>query len=122
MTVKELYEHAKALMFEKKNSNDYDGYYIQWINMLLSENFDLNNGLRVSRRLPELLRVPFISHEDDEIAYEEDLTYEVLGNGLASKFFIDDDLSKFNLFDTEYRNAQGKYVRFNVEDETYDFS
>lgn len=28
MTVKELYERAKSLMFEKQSSKDYDNYYI----------------------------------------------------------------------------------------------
>ena len=51
MTVKELYERAKSLMFEKQSSKDYDNYYIPWTNVLLSENFDLENSLLLTGKM-----------------------------------------------------------------------
>ncbi len=112
MTVKELYELTKSLMFEKKTSKDYDGYYKGNINVLLAENYDLNNNLRAFKGKEPLKEVPFISSDNDELEFEEEICREVLSNGLASKFFIDDDLSKFNIFNTFYMNAQSRYIRF----------
>jgi len=110
MTVKELYELAKSYMFEKPTSKVYDDYYKPWINGLLSENFDLNNAIRESKGEDALEKVPFISADTDVIKYEREMCYEILPYGLAKFFFIDDDLSKFNIFDTEYNNARMRYM------------
>ena len=112
MTVKELYELTKSLMFEKKTSKDYDNYYIGNINVILMENFDLNNQLRKFKGKEVLEKAPIIEQDEDDLEYEEEICREVLSNGLACKFFIDDDLSKFNIFNTFYLNAQAKYIRF----------
>lgn len=111
MTVKELYELAKAMMFEKKTSKDYDGYYKPYINILLSENFGLNNNLRINEGKEPLKDIPLIELDSDEIPYEPVVCREILPNGLAMYFFIDDDLSKFNVFNTNYINAQTKYMK-----------
>lgn len=119
MTVKELYELAKNSMFEKKNSTDYDNYYIGWINVLLSENFALNNKIRLKHGLDAMAEPQTVSEPTDELKYEPEMCYEILPFGLASNFFIDDDLSKFDIFNTKYQNAQTKYnygVEKDVED------
>lgn len=121
MTVKELYELTKSLMFEKKTSKDYDGYYKGNINVLLMENFDINNLLREFKGLEPLEKVPYIQNDDDDLQYEEEICREVLSNGLACKFFIDDDLSKFNIFNTFYLNAQSKYIRFVPIESEHDY-
>ena len=76
------------------------------------ENFDLNNQLRKFKGKEELEKAPIIVQDEDDLQYEEEICREVLSNGLACKFFIDDDLSKFNIFNTFYLNAQAKYIRF----------
>ncbi|MBE6121148.1 MAG: hypothetical protein E7190_00360 [Erysipelotrichaceae bacterium] len=119
MTVKELYELAKNMMFEKKSSKDYDGYYMLWINVLLSENFDLNNHLRLKHGREKLTEVPTVSLDTDVLPYENEMCWEILPYGLAAKFFIDDDLSKYDIFNTDYENRQSKYmwgVEVEVED------
>lgn len=119
MTVKELYDLAKSLMFEKPTSKDYDNYYIPWINVLLSENFDLNNHLRAKHKKEYLTEVPTVSSAADVIPYETEMCYEILPYGLAAHFFIDDDLSKFDIFNTKYENAMSKYswgIEETVED------
>lgn len=109
MTARELYERAKALMFEKSTSRDYDNYYIPWTNTLLREQFDLNNHLRLKHGKEELTEIPEIVSGDDDIPYEVEMLNEILPYGLAANFFIDDDLSKFDLFNTKYENAMSKY-------------
>lgn len=113
MTVKELYEMAKALMFEKTTSRDYDNYYMKWINTLLAENFDLNNSLLVANGDDALDEIPTVSKDDDELPYEDVINRSVLPYGLAANFFIDDDLSKFDIFNTYYQNAQMRLMRGN---------
>lgn len=110
MTVKELYEKAKGFMFEKSSSRDYDAYYKTWINSLLSENFTLNNQLRLKHGKERLEETPTIELDDDVLPYEEEMCMFILPYGLASNFFIDDDLSKFDIFDTKYQNARSNYM------------
>ena len=111
MTVKELYELTKSMMFEKKTSRDYDNYYIPWINVLLSENFDINNFLLTAIGETPLDDSPSVSADTDELPYEDRINREVLPYGLAAKFFIDDDLSKYDIFNTDYQNARMKYMK-----------
>ena len=113
MTVKELYERAKSLMFEKQSSKDYDNYYIPWTNVLLSENFDLENSLLLRDGEDELDEIPMVTSDTDELPYHDVINYEILPYGLAANFFIDDDLSKYDIFHTYYQNAQMKYIRGN---------
>lgn len=111
MTVKELYELAKSMMFEKKTSRDYDNYYIPWINVLLSENFDINNSLLRSIGETPLDDIPTVANDDDVLPYEDRVCREILPYGLAAHFFIDDDLSKYDIFNTKYENARMAYMK-----------
>lgn len=113
MTVKELYERAKSLMFEKQSSKDYDNYYIPWTNVLLSENFDLENSLLLRDGEDSLDEIPMVTSDTDELPYHDVINYEILPYGLAANFFIDDDLSKYDIFHTYYQNAQMKYMKGN---------
>lgn len=113
MTVKELYERAKSLMFEKQSSKDYDNYYIPWTNVLLSENFDLENSLLLRDGEDALDEIPMVKSDTDELPYHDVINYEILPYGLAANFFIDDDLSKYDIFHTYYQNAQMKYMKGN---------
>lgn len=109
MTVQELYDLAKATMFEKPTSKDYDNYIIPWVNLLLSENFELNNHLRLKHDEDELDEVPWMESMDDEVPYEREMIREILPYGLAANFFIDDDLSKYDILHRYYENMQSKY-------------
>lgn len=113
MTVKELYERAKSLMFEKQSSKDYDNYYIPWTNVLLSENFDLENSLLLRDGEDALDEIPMVTSDTDELPYHDVINYEIMPYGLAANFFIDDDLSKYDIFHTYYQNAQMKYMKGN---------
>ena len=113
MTVKELYERAKSLMFEKQSSKDYDNYYIPWTNVLLSENFDLENSLLIRDGEDALDEIPMVTSDTDELPYHDVINYEILPYGLAANFFIDDNLSKYDIFHTYYQNAQMKYMKGN---------
>lgn len=106
MTVKELYSLAKSLMFEKANSKDYDSYYISHINVLLMENFKINNNMRIAIGKEILDTVPYVSNDEDVIPYEDCMNRNILPYGLAARFFIDDDLSKFDIMNTMYENAR----------------
>ena len=112
MTVQELYKLTKNLMFEKPTSKDYDNYYMDNINVLLSENFDLNNHVREFLGKSPLLICPVVTSK-------EAVCREVLPYGLAAAFFIDDDLSKFSIFNTKYTNAKitvTKYIPRKIKD------
>ena len=118
-TVQELYDLAKATMFEKPTSKDYDNYIIPWLNVLLQENFNLNNHLRLKHDEDELEDCPWMESMDDEVPYEVEMCREILPYGLAANFFIDDDLSKYDILHRYYENMQSKYswgVEEKIED------
>lgn len=112
MTVNELYELTKGLMFEKSNSVDFDDNYIPWTNMLLSENFDINNSIRISKGLNPLVERPRVTSGSDELTYEDEMLYEILPYGLAKYLFIDDDHEDVNIFDTHYFNSRQRYMKY----------
>jgi hypothetical protein len=118
MTLKELYELAKALMFEKSSSKDYDNYYIPWVNVLLSENFDIENSLLEAEGEDPLDEIPYIDSSVEgfdpsnvTMPYHDRVNREILAYGLAAHFFIDDDLSKYDIFYRNYQNARMAYMR-----------
>lgn len=118
-TVQELYDLAKATMFEKPTSKDYDNYIIPWLNVLLQENFNLNNHLRLKHDEDELDECPWMENMTDEVPYEVEMCREILPYGLAANFFIDDDLSKYDILHRYYENMQSKYswgVEEKIED------
>lgn len=109
MTVKELYSMVKELMFEKPSSTIYDNSLVGNLNRLLTELFDENNMTRAFNGKPFLTspqRIPNQNYYDIELEYEDNIVYNVLPLGLAARFEIDDDLSKFSLFNTDYKNAR----------------
>ena len=112
MTAEEMYEYVKALMFERMNSVDFDENYIPWLNIVLSECFDINNSIRVAKGYSPLLRRPMLQEGTDSIPYEEEMINEVIPLGLAKYLFIDDDHEDVNIFDTQYMNAQQRYMKY----------
>lgn len=112
MNVDKLYKITKSIMFEKATSKDYDNYYIENINIVLAENFELNNNLREYKGLEPLETIPNVTQKEDLIPYEYEVNYTVLPYHLASRFFIDDDLAKFNIFNTDYLNARNNLMKF----------
>ena len=103
-------------MFEKESSTDYDTYYIPWINVLLSENFDIENSLLIAEGEDALERIPTVKEATDKLPYHDRVNREILAYGLAAHFFIDDDLSKYDIFYRNYQNARMAYMRGNEED------
>ena len=106
MTVNELYEHTKGIMFEKSSSTIYDNYVIPNVNRLIRELFDMNNSERIWNEKTPLSKPPYVSQMTDEIKYEEVIVREIMPLGLAAYFFVDDDLSKYSIFITDYKNAK----------------
>lgn len=104
MTVRELYLRTLGLMFEKSSSKDYTNYYMNNINQLLAETFEANNTLRLSSGKESLTEMPVVQADTDVLTYEPLMVNEVLPTGLAAKFFVDDDLSKYSIFNTRFQN------------------
>ena len=106
MTVNELYELTKGIMFEKPSSKIYDPYVIPNVNRVIRELFEENNMERMFNDKSPLSKPPYVSELSDELKYEDVYQREIMPLGLASYFFIDDDLSKYSIFVTNYKNAR----------------
>ena len=111
MTVQELYDIAKNIMYEKPSSTIYDDYVIHNVNRVIADLFQQNNALRMYNDMAPLDAVPFVSQLTDEIQYEDEYAYEIMPLGLAAYFLIDDDLAKYDIYFTDYQNAQVMRLR-----------
>ena len=109
MTVNDMYTKTKLWMFEKVSSTIYNNYIIEICNKVLAETYEENNMCRMFKG-----KVPFIdgiaahqvSNLTDELDYEEEYLLDVIPKGIDANFLMDDDLSKMQLYQTEYNNAR----------------
>lgn len=106
MTVDELYSLTKTIMFEKPSSTIYDNYLIGNVNRVISELYLENNMERMFYGKPPLKEVPFVNGRSDELLFEEKFVNEIMPLGLASYFLLDDDLNKYSIYITDYKNAR----------------
>ncbi len=106
MTVDELYSLTKNKFFEKPSSTIYDSYLIGNVNRVISELFNENNMERMFYGKPPLTEVPYVKNRTDELQYEDIYLNQIMPLGLASYFLLDDDLNKYAIFITDYKNAR----------------
>jgi len=104
MLVSELYATTKALFFEKENSTIYDSYLIPNLNRVIRDCFDYNNNERMFNDKAPLQSVPYVSTFNDELVYEDVYLHQIMPIGLAAYLLIDDDLSKYSIYITDYKN------------------
>ena len=111
MTVNELYQTARALMFDNLNSTNLDQYLLAHVNVLIAELFHENNQLRQFKNKANLYSIPIVTSEEDTLKYEEEMLYNVMPKGLAARFLQDeDDRSKYTMMQTEYMNARSSVM------------
>lgn len=105
-TVNEIYSLTKTLMFEKPSSTIYDSYLIGNLNRVLRETYEENNMERMFKGKAPLTEVPYVVNTNDVIDYEDVYLNEIIPLGLASYFLIDDDLNKYSIYITDYKNSR----------------
>lgn len=108
MTVEELYgiTKVKGLMFEKETSRIYDNYLIANTNRVIGDLFNGNNMERMSKGKAPLKMRPYVSSIEDEINLEEVYVNDIAPVGLAAYFMMDDDMQKYGILMTDYKNLQ----------------
>lgn len=129
MTVKELYEYCKSLMFEKPSSKIYDNYIIPITNSKLAELYEENNMIRMYYGLKPLTTIPQVTRTSDELGVIESISSlgeglgimpevqkYVLPMGVVAEFLMDDDLSKKQIFDVKYNNARVQFQKLVPQD------
>ena len=105
-TVNEIYSDTKGKFFEKTSSTIYDSYLIANLNRVLIECFNENNMERMFNGIAPLKEVPYVKSTNDEVVYEDVYLNEIIPLGLAAYFLIDDDLNKYSIYITDYKNAR----------------
>ena len=92
MTVNDLYMAALAFIFEKPSaSRNYDDFLFPYLNLLLVQNFDINNSLLTFKGLPLLDAPQNVLYKTDVLVYQPELVGETLIYGLAALFIKEDD-------------------------------
>lgn len=109
MIVNDLYNMSLALIYEKASgSKNYDMYLIPYLNILLSENFSINNNVRVSKGLDNLINPQIIIGKNDTLLYEYEIITEVLSFGLASMLIMQEDILVTN--GMVFNNLRNRYL------------
>ena len=111
MTVNDLALVAVGLLGED-NADDYQ--VIPNVNVLLAENFDLNNSIRVYRELDKLTTPQTVTSDEDVLTYEWEVLRVVIPYGLAANFKLDDDINIANSFRNQYAYWHDYYKKFEV--------
>ena len=112
MTGRELLESALALMAEDmQDAADYEKQAPALIRLMLTELFDLNNSVLVSKEKAPLVQAPTIADLAAQIEYEDEIVLGVMPYGLAAKLSLDDDRAKAAYFNAEYLEKRRYYLK-----------
>lgn len=109
MTAYELYKTALGYNFETSTS-EYNDYYQGFINLLLAENFTLNNTLLRMKGEEDLKEIPVITSKDDEIPFQDEINRTVLPIGLAAHLAKEDEQQLYNVYIDMYKSARARLV------------
>lgn len=110
MTGQEVLKLALDLLYEE--TDEYDGYAVSLLNMMISELFETENNIRRAEGREELDAVPFLAALGDEIRYDERLTRGAMPFGLASCIVLDDnDMPRVSYFRQLYVNAVNSFAK-----------
>ncbi len=113
MTVQNVYDRALALMYTTNtDTTDYDDYVIPIINVMLSELFDINNGILLANDGTALTSIPTVTATTDTLTYEDEITTAIMPYGLAGTLLTEDQ-STYNL-GTQYKNKYEE-MKFNAK-------
>ncbi len=111
MTGRELLTAACHLFFDT-NTAYYEPFALTHINMLLSDTYEANNGIRLNNGKTILTEIPSIVALSDHIPYEDSLVRGAFPYGLASKLYFDDnDTGRQMLFQQHFVNAVNESER-----------
>lgn len=93
MKASEIFEFFVALTFSntQADKDDYAQFFLPTLNMLLRDNFEINNTLRLARGKEAFKNTPFIKDISEEVEYEEEFTRLILPFGCAGYIYADDD-------------------------------
>ncbi|MBQ2816770.1 MAG: hypothetical protein IJB92_01955 [Clostridia bacterium] len=112
MTGRELLESALALMAEDmQDAADYEKQAPALIRLMMTELFDLNNSVLVSKEKAPLVQAPTIADLAAQIEYEDEIVLGVMPYGLAAKLSLDDDRAKAAYFNAEYLEKRRYYLK-----------
>lgn len=124
MTSEELFNTTVTLMFgEAADRIDYQPYWTDYLNLMLAENFEINNALRISEEKEPLAEIPYIDDLQSEIGFEPIMERQILPYGLAGYLYMEDDPTIATAYKNKYeyerqRAGKAKYINsISSEDE-----
>lgn len=93
MKAQDIFELVAMLTFSttQADKDDYAQFFLPALNMLLRDNFEINNALRLARGKEALISTPLINDISEEVEYEEEFTRLILPFGCAGYIYADDD-------------------------------
>lgn len=112
MTSRDIFNQCVSLMFgEAADRDDYAPFWTDVLNLLLAENFDLNNALRENSGKAALTDIPLIASLDENIDYEPIVLRSLLPLGGAGYLFMEDEPQIAAYYASLYRNMKDTVLK-----------
>jgi hypothetical protein len=114
-----IYDTALALMLGAQADEETRAMFLPVLNLLLAENFALNNGLRTHRGMAALPSPPFVTSMGQRVEYEDIFTRVILPYGAAGLLYAEEDAGASVAYKNkyEYERAQLSRAEFvDIED------
>lgn len=116
MTVKECYERAVSFLPELMEDNvEMQKHMVNWCNVLLGDTINAENAYRRIKGKPELVSVPKVSSQNEEIPFNDFLVVKAFPYGMARWIFREnDDIDGSREYYNLYAQAIGESIPLEV--------
>lgn len=105
MTGREALKMAAGIVHET-DCSIYEETAVIWLNVLLSELFDVANRRREADGGEALRTIPQITSLEEELPYDAELTLRTIPKGLTARLFAEDcDPVQLAMYRQDYQNA-----------------
>ncbi len=92
MTVKECYELAVSFIPEVPEDNtDMQKFMVPWTNVLMADTLNAENTYRRTMKMEQLVTVPKVTSQVEEIPYNDTLVRKAFPFGMARWIFREND-------------------------------
>ena len=115
MSAQEIFNTAVTLMFgEEADRPDYQPFWLDILNYMLAENFEINNALRAVRGKEVLQEPPRITDMAEEVGYEWELERQILPMGCAGYIYMEDESGIATTYKNKYEVERSRilYARY----------
>lgn len=109
MTANNILQTTLTLMFgTAADSAEYEPYFLNILNIILSECYAINNALRVCKGQEAMTQMPLIEDLGEAVPFEDELVRIAVPYGCAGYIYTDDDKSVASDYKNKYEYEKSR--------------